>query len=463
MHILDEGVHTLMMVCLVGNRPDLWRSFDSALQRFGSNLSPIQTVAATTFGDPQHSDPRTLERLDQIIAGLRDETDPARIVRVAIAANFVGRMERCRDPLQRVVADGRRGGAVASSVIALLMLTDDEFLAGRWDAARQLAEEGIALCDTRGYSLLAWPGRYALALIAAAVGDDGRCRGLITDMLQWAMPRGALIVATYARHTAGIAALGRGEWQQAYAMLTSVNPPGVFGSREAYALWTMFDVVEAAVRSGHRAEAAAHLAAAVAGHHAAIAPRQAFLCAGAAAMIADDADAPGLFDKAAAMVSPDHSVRARPPGTGARGTPAPTESRDRRQSAPEHRSCTVRPTRRRALGCSSSDRAASNRAAPPIRLARRDQADPPGTRGRPTRGDRNNQSADRRAALPLPENRFRPPLPYVPETRCDLACWPTRCPRRTRRQTTFNRTHSHLTDAVRRCMPHRCIQRHRTN
>lgn len=304
-HVLDEAVHTLMMVCFVGDRSSLWASFDSALQRFGSNLSPLQTVAATTFGDPQHCDPNILVRLDQIVASLHYETDPARIVRVAIAANFVGRMDGCRDALLRVVADGRSGGAVASAVTALLMLTDDDILAGRWDEARRLAEEGIALCDEHGYPLLAWPGRYALALIAAAKGENERSAGLTAEMLQWATPRGASIVATYSRHTAGVAALGRGDWQEAYASLASVNHPGVFGSREAYALWTMLDLVEAAVRSGHADEAAAHVAAAVLGDHAAISPRQAYLCAGAAAMIADDADAAHLFEQAAAMVGAD--------------------------------------------------------------------------------------------------------------------------------------------------------------
>ncbi len=302
--ILDEAVHTLMMVCFVGDRADLWRSFDLVLQRFGSDLAPIQTVAATTFGDPHHSGHDTLARLDQIIARLHYETDPAQIVRVGIAANFVGRVEGCRNSLLRVVADGRRGGAVASAVTALLMLTDDEFLAGRWDAARRLAGEGIALCDEHGYPLLAWPGRYALALIAAAEGDDELSKALVAEMLQWAVPRGASIVATYAHHTAGMAALGRGDGQEAFGLLAFVNPPGVFGSREAYALWTMLDVVEAAVRSGHRDEAAVHLAAAVSGNHAAISSRQAYLCAGAAAMIADDQHAPGLFDRAATMVEP---------------------------------------------------------------------------------------------------------------------------------------------------------------
>lgn len=303
-HVLDEAVHTLMMVCFVGDRPELWRAFEAAQQRFGAGLSPVQVLAATTFADPQRSDQDTLAELDEIIIGLHEESDPAHIVRIAIAANFVGRMGGCRRALARVITDGRKGGAVASAVTALLMLADDEILAGHWAEARSLAEEGIALSDRHGYPLLAWPGRYALALLAAAVGDDRRWRRLTDEMLQWAAPRGARIVQTYSRHTAGIAAMGRGDWQDAFTLLASINPPGAFGPREAYALWTVLDLVEAAVRSGHHDAAATHVAAAVAADLAAISPRQAYLCAGAAAMVADDRHAPGLFDTAAAMVQP---------------------------------------------------------------------------------------------------------------------------------------------------------------
>ncbi len=301
-HVLDEAVHTLMLVCFVGDRPELWAPFEAAVDRFRAELSPLQVVAATTFADPQRSTPGTLSELDQIIAGLHDETDPVHIVRVAIAANFVGRVVSCRTALLRVIDDGRGGGAVASAVTALLMLTDDEFLRGRWVEARRFADEGIALCAEHGYPLLAWPGRYALALLAAATGDDVRCVELTTEMVQWSTPRGARIVSSYARHASGVAALGRGDWDDAYTLLASVNPPGAFGAREAYALWTVLDLVEAAVRSGHRRQAIQHVTAALVADLAAISPRQAYLCAGAAAMIADDRPSLDLFDRASTMV-----------------------------------------------------------------------------------------------------------------------------------------------------------------
>lgn len=304
-HVLDEAIRTLMQVCFVGDRPELWLPFDATVRQFSAELSPVQVLAATTFADPARSDPDTLAELDHIIAGLHAETDLAHIVRVAEAAYFVGRAGSCRAALLRVVADGRDGGAVTSAVTAMLILTDEEVLDGHWDSARGYANEGMALCAQHGYPMLAWAGaRRALAFLAAATGDNELCVQLVTELTEWSTPRGASIVTTYARLAAGTAALGRGDWQDAYDLFGTVNPPGAFGPREAYALLTMLDLVEAAVRSGHQLEAAEHVAAAVAAKLAAISPRQAYLCAGAAAMIADDEHAGDLFDAAAAMVGP---------------------------------------------------------------------------------------------------------------------------------------------------------------
>lgn len=75
-HVLDETIHTLTLVCFFGDRRELWAPFKAALEHFGSELFPIQVLAATTFADPQRSTPTNLVALDQIIAGLHHETDP---------------------------------------------------------------------------------------------------------------------------------------------------------------------------------------------------------------------------------------------------------------------------------------------------------------------------------------------------------------------------------------------------
>jgi DNA-binding CsgD family transcriptional regulator len=303
-HVFDEALHTLMLVCFFGDRPELWHAFDAAMSRLPDAVASLVVLSAGTFTDPAHCAAASLARLDEVVAGLGEEGDPTLIVRVGIAANFVGRLDGCRGPLLRVIADGRAGGAVASAVSALLMLAVDEFVAGRWDDAQLLAEEGIGLCDTHGYPMLAWPGRYAQALLAAGRGDEERLQELSAAMRQWALPRRAMIVATYARHAAGVAALGRGDFEDAFQLFAAINPPGLLSSHEAYALWTLLDLVEAAVCSNRRDVAALHLSALVAVGAATVSPRHAFLCAGAAAMVAEAEPSATLFEGALALAGP---------------------------------------------------------------------------------------------------------------------------------------------------------------
>ena len=65
------------------------------------------------------------------------------------------------------------------------------------------------------------------------------------------------------------------------------------------------DLVEAAVRTGRRAEAAAHVAAMRDAGLAALSPRLALLASGSAAIAAPDDSAPGLFEEALAIPGAD--------------------------------------------------------------------------------------------------------------------------------------------------------------
>src|ERR1019366_146447 len=71
------------------------------------------------------------------------------------------------------------------------------------------------------------------------------------------------------------------------------------------ALWAAMDLVEAAVRTGRPAEAAAHVTAAREAGIAAISPRLALLASGAEAIAAPDGSALGLFGEALAIAGAD--------------------------------------------------------------------------------------------------------------------------------------------------------------
>jgi DNA-binding CsgD family transcriptional regulator len=80
--------------------------------------------------------------------------------------------------------------------------------------------------------------------------------------------------------------------------LSAISPPGTFPAYTAYALRISFDLVEAAIRSGRRGAAAAHLQAMHGAGLPSLSGRLALMTAAAAALCAPDGHAAGLFETA---------------------------------------------------------------------------------------------------------------------------------------------------------------------
>ena len=99
--------------------------------------------------------------------------------------------------------------------------------------------------------------------------------------------------AAHAHQVGVLAALGRGDFEDAYLHAAAISPPGVLAPYFPLALWVVIDLVEAAVRTGRLAEAVAHASAIRDARIAALSPRLALLATGAEAIAARDGLAPG--------------------------------------------------------------------------------------------------------------------------------------------------------------------------
>jgi DNA-binding CsgD family transcriptional regulator/tetratricopeptide (TPR) repeat protein len=298
--ILIEGLYTLLMVCFFGGRAELWEDFHAALGRLTPGPPELLDILGRTFSDPARLAPPVLGRLDAVIAGLSQEIIPARISRVGIACAYVDRLGQCRDGLWRAIEHGRDGGAVTSAIEALFLLGNDAFLVGQWQELEQVVEEGLALCDKHGYRLLAWPGIYLKAMLAAARGQEEAATALADQMTRWATPRGARALQCYAWQVRALVALGKGDFEDAYRHSAAISPAGVLASHVPHALWSITDLVEAAVRAGRHTEAAAHAAAVHQAGLAVISPRLAMVAGASAAVVAPDGQYSKLFESALA-------------------------------------------------------------------------------------------------------------------------------------------------------------------
>jgi DNA-binding CsgD family transcriptional regulator len=298
--VVAEALTSLMMVCSFSGDENLWRSFEAAIAR-AEGIPLALDLNRWTYADPTHAPAPTLQALDSAIAALADESDPAQIIRIGQGASWVDRVEGCRDALWRVVEDARRGGAVASGIIAMLELAYDDLEAGHWDDAEGLVDEAIGVCEAHGYQPLTWLGRFIQASIAAWRGDDQRAEELADAIIQWGRPRGMQHHTWWACQIRGSLALERADFEEAYQQLIRISAPGVLAPHVPYALRVLIDLVEAAIRTGRQAEAAAHVAAMAEASIASVSPRLALLSGASAAMVAPDDRALEMFQETLAL------------------------------------------------------------------------------------------------------------------------------------------------------------------
>jgi DNA-binding CsgD family transcriptional regulator len=300
-----EAVSGLFLMCRLGGRPELWISFHAAMRGFAPDVPEDLYLLGQTCADPVRTAASVLPLVDAAIAGLRHEKDHLRILMISSTAHFTDRQPGCREALWRVVREGRRGSGVAPLITALDHLGLDAWLAGQWDQAQELADEGLKLSLAHGYPLLTWSFRYRQALVAAARGAYDGAQTLTDEMLRWAAPRRIGLAGLAAHHARSVAALGRGDFEDAYQHATAISPAGVLAPHVPLALWVLLDLVEAAVRTGRRTEATAHVTAMRDAHIAAISPRLALLAAGSQAIVEPDSSALERFEEALAIPGVD--------------------------------------------------------------------------------------------------------------------------------------------------------------
>jgi DNA-binding CsgD family transcriptional regulator len=299
--VVEEALHVLLVGCHAAGRDEPWRPVEQALARLGPDMSPVLRASALSYTDPARAGTRDVRHLAALVSSTATDADPTRVVRVAVAASHLDLLPGCHEALVRVVRDGRDGGAVASAIDALALLAHEALVGGHWDEATQLAEEALTWADALGYMLVRLPAMACLALVAAARGDEEATRSLTQQLLDWAAPRRVTAAERVAHRARGVAALGRGDVEEAFEQLSGVSPAGELSVHVPDAMLIGLDLVEAAVRTGRTAEARAHLAAMRRRPVFALRPRLALLTAGAEALVAPDDQADVHFQRALAI------------------------------------------------------------------------------------------------------------------------------------------------------------------
>lgn len=256
---LIEAMHTLLLLAWYAGTPAHWEPFFRALRKLTPAPPELLALVSKTFADPIRTGADAAPDLDRILATLPGEDDPSTIVRIGAASVYLDRMADNREAHWRLVRRGRDGASPRRHIGALMHLCLDDFLTGRWDESEQLAAEGLELCATTGFTFFRWYFLYNRALIAAGRGRTDEAYVLADELSHWAQPRGAASVLGYAHHPRALAASASGDFDTAFRHAAALSPAGVLSLHLPHCTWVMFDLVEAALRTGREADARAHL------------------------------------------------------------------------------------------------------------------------------------------------------------------------------------------------------------
>ncbi|KQU68956.1 hypothetical protein ASC58_09915 [Phycicoccus sp. Root101] len=302
--VLTDAMHSLLMMSWFGGRRELWTPFLEGMDRFGTSVSQEVDVVHRMFGDPVHQALDTLPRLERMLESVPDERDPVAITRVALAGVYTDRLGVCREPLWRVIRDGRQGGAVALAINALVSSCVDDWLTGQWDEALELADEGLRLCDDYGYrrySVIL--GGYIRELIRVCRGEGEDGADVAAEMSAWAASRGAGMAMTFSHHLETLRAISRQDYAAAYRHACDISTPGSLDGYSPHVLWVLYDTVEACLRTGRAEEGRRHVEAMAAARVERISPRLAMVSAGCAALVSGNDHAAASYE--AALMVPD--------------------------------------------------------------------------------------------------------------------------------------------------------------
>jgi DNA-binding CsgD family transcriptional regulator len=303
---LVAAIYLLFLICGFGRRAELYDGLFRVLDRMVPEAPDDLYLLSRIVPDPVRTAAPVLPQLEASLADLTDEAPSWRFRKLAMAAAFTDRLTDYRALFWWFVEQARSRGAVTIVVALLLHISLDDIHTGRWDGLNKLIDECLVLCETRGLGLYVPVFQSRKALLAAARGEEHAVKELAQAMTRWAVPRRADLLVDYAHHALALCAVGRRDFEDAYRQAIAVSPAGTLPAYCHEAPSLCLDLVEAAVHTGRRAEAQAHVSAIFAADIAALSTRLSLLAHGAAALAAEQDDAAiGLFEHAVDLPGAD--------------------------------------------------------------------------------------------------------------------------------------------------------------
>ncbi len=294
----DDAFYVLLNCAVWAGRQDLWPSVYEVLDQ----VSETARMCFDCVADPARTAHDVRERLDRATAELPAHTPFWRMNWLIYTALYLD----CFSYYDGVWREFVGHAAYDSQRFVLLARAHDSFMRGDWDTTLALAGEGTSDAAEHGYNFTHILFIYGLASVAAGRGDEETLRRHCDAIVAWAGPRQFQLMLAAVNEARARAAIGRGDFEEAYQQAAMVTPPGVLPSHYPHAQRVFLDLVESAARTGRIDEARAHVEAGRQARLDAISPHHAIILASAAATAARDEEAGELYE--AALAVPDAAL-----------------------------------------------------------------------------------------------------------------------------------------------------------
>ncbi|MFC5665408.1 AAA family ATPase [Kitasatospora misakiensis] len=285
--LVEQVFFKLLLAASYTDDPWAWR----ALHRHRDAVSEAGRLCLRAWTDPG---PGVGEALLAVAEGMTEEQEAGAAWLLLWPAAALDCPED--DLWQRFT--GLHGYATQGSVAKAK--SHQDFLLGHWERAEICLREA-EIADELGYHTNGLMFRQYYAHFLAGRGDEAGLEEIARTIGPVAARARMRFVLDRLTHLRGLAALAHGRHEEAYGHFCELTPPGRLPGGQPWRHALVLDLVTAAVHTGRREEALAHLAAARAGGSAGISGRHAFLVAAATAVAAEDDGAEAAYRAAYAV------------------------------------------------------------------------------------------------------------------------------------------------------------------
>ncbi|MFD8307066.1 hypothetical protein ACFV29_32705 [Streptomyces sp. NPDC059690] len=247
----DDAFYVLLNAAVWAGRAELWPPVHDLLDR----ASQAARMCFDAVADPARTAHDVRQRLDRATATLSPATPSWRVTWLIYSAMYVD----CFAFYDGVWRDLVGHDAYDSLRFAQVARAHDAFMLGDWDKMLDVGSRNIADAADHEYNLLHMVFTYGLALVASGRGDEEALRKHCEAITAWAQPRRMNLLLSTVNETRARAAVGRGDFEEAFALTAALTPPGELTPHLPHFPRVFLDLVESAMRTDRVTEARAQV------------------------------------------------------------------------------------------------------------------------------------------------------------------------------------------------------------